>query len=275
MSELQRAIERDGFVVVPGLLSVDDVTRARTLVRQHLDARGIIQMQAKTQPNAAVVVPQLAWLFHHPAVIEVYRQLFGGDPFLFTGHADAHRDMPSDWHRDDGSSLGRATGYFETDQYSSDCRVYKVGLYLNDHRTDGRGLTVRRGSHASATAGGEAVYLPTQPVDAVFFDVRITHRGSPPDTVERMLRRAAAALGDPAGRRAAGWRARRAYFAARRLPPKLSVFFTFGADNELTKDFSRNTMARQLAQTDGIARPLPADLVDGLARQGVAVAPLS
>ena len=137
----------------------------------------------------------MGWIFHHPAILEAVRGALGDPEIVFTLEAGVQRNLTGPWHKDTGTYV-MAGGYYDCEDPFSrdDCRVLKVGVYLQPH-VDGRGLRVRRGSHRlPGLEQGDEVELRTLPGDIVLFDVRITHRGQAPDLTDRTIASGARAL---------------------------------------------------------------------------------
>ena len=262
------AIARDGAFLVRGLLSADEIAAARGQVRSWLTDKGERIQLGKTQPNAAVLVPEIGWLVGHPAVAAVFDQLLDGD-VCFTGHCDIHMNMLSGWHKDSGESVG---GYFSGDYFAAnECNVYKAAVYLQD-ATASDGLTVRLGSHRHRGHGGETQHVPSRAGDVVFFDVRISHIGQAPDAVEKGIKALARPATGPnriepawaTSLRSAWWR-----LIGRR--DRLSVFFTYGRRNAFTADFARANMTRQHAQAGEADTVMPPPLAAALESSGIAL----
>jgi hypothetical protein len=181
-------------------------------------------------------------------------------------------NLLSGWHKDSGETVpgGYFTGPYMT---SSDCRVFKVAIYLQDTgRHDG--FTARLGSHHETDLSvGKEINARSRIGDIVVFDVRITHAGQLPDPVEKGLMGLSLALKRGQRHRedpALVWRAKAVYWKLIGRRDRLSVFFTFGAANAFTHDFARaniNRQAREGAACDSAG--LPPQLSDALQSEGV------
>ena len=280
IATMRAKLETDGYVVVPGLFSPDDIARLRSAVSGFFQSGGVIFNLGQTQPNAAIECPQIGWLFSDPRVVSLFQAIYDTPKVLFTGHCDIHKDMFSSWHKDTGTN----DSYFDEDCFVPDCRVFKMAVYLQDHQ-DGQGLTVVPGSHHRRAWGRddrEGVSLKSRAGDAVVFDVRLDHHGRLPSAFETLMLRASRVtkrvLGTvfPAFRKPGDIRL---IYGLRRLlanltgqSMRMSVFFTFGPPNRFAQQFARNNMDRQLAQyADGMGGAYPAGLVEKLTAQGVEV----
>ncbi len=277
---MQARLETDGYVVVPGLFSPEEIGRLRSAVAGFFANSGVIFNLGQTQPNAATECPEIAWLFSDPKVVSLFQAIYDTRKVLFTGHCDIHKDMFSSWHKDTGAN----DSYFDEDCFVPDCRVFKMAVYLQDHE-DGHGLTVVPGSHHRRAWGRddrEGVSIRSRAGDAVVFDVRLDHHGRLPSAVETLLLRSSRVtkrlLGTvfPAFRKPGDIKL---IYGLRRLLARLtgqdmrmSVFFTFGPPNRFSTQFARNNMDRQLSQyADGMGGAYPPGLVDRLTAQGVEV----
>lgn len=268
--ELRAALERDGAIVIKNVITPAEISAAREIVADHLSRHGSRLMLGKTQPNAAVAVPELEFLFTHPSIVSLYKTIYGEKNVVFTGHCDAHKNMISGWHKDSGESVG---GYFRGDYFAADdCKVYKIALYLQDS-AENDGLTVRIGSHRNRSiAFGEEVKLQTKAGDLIVFDVRLNHIGRTPDLVERLLKNISRILNkgdrnleDPSVIN----RLASVYGKLAGREDRLSVFFTYGPENEYTYDFSYKNILRQKKQTSVVDTKLDSALVSSLLSNGV------
>ncbi|QDI48909.1 phytanoyl-CoA dioxygenase family protein [Serratia marcescens] len=265
MYTAKESIERDGFVVIRNLFTPEEMARMNSSIHTFFHKKGVTYRYGLTQPNIAVEEPDFSWVISHPKVLEAYRSVFGQDEFVFTSHADIHHNMGFGWHKDDAKGA-----YFSEPYFTPDCRVYKMGIYMNDHSSDGNGMSVRVGSHLKNNlTEGEAISLATKPGDVVIFDVRITHAGKEYDVIEKGLLKIGRMLGDMNGKSKIGRKVRDFYCSLKSGKPKRSFFFTFGAPNTFTYDFSRTNMRRQLEQSGGNEYILSEKLSNELHSNGV------
>jgi hypothetical protein len=275
----RQQLEAEGYVVLPSFLEPGEIARLREIVGGFFGrGNGVTFSLGRTQPNAAMEVPELAFLFTDRRVTGFFRQLFGKGGALFTGHCDIHNSMVSNWHRDTG---GAGHPYFEEPCFTDECRVYKMAFYLQDH-VDGQGLTVRPGSHlADGAAARKEVSLTIRAGDAVVFDVRIEHRGREPKPLERAIQRgarfakrtAAQLSGRPETPGQPEWtfHVREALDRMTGTQDRMSVFFTFGVDNRFSRQFARANMSRQLEQYAAGRIAYPKGLPEALSAAGVSV----
>jgi hypothetical protein len=246
-------LNQNGFVIVRNVLTKEEIKKLRKMVKNHFLTLGVSTALGLTQPNAAVEVPDLNWLFYHPKILAIMRQLLGQEKIMFTSHCDLHCRTLSAWHKDDGMTVMEG-GYFGYPTYDKkDCKVYKVALYLQDHYHNKGGLTVRKGSHKlSKINQGEEVYLKTKAGDIVIFDVRLTHTGQrdvvpleflqqPNNLIKKGLKKIVNVPPQESDKYL-----KKIYDTL--FGDRLSIFFTYGLPNEYTRNFAINNMKRQLQQ---------------------------
>lgn len=257
-------INLDGYWIAPGLLTAGEIDGLRAALLEHFRHGGADERLGRHQPASAYVIPGLSWLFSHPRILEALRELTDRSELVFCGNCDIHLDMLSHWHRDTNEHRG---GCFQGDYLARpECRVYRAGIYLQDHDTDHLGLKVKRGSHRVRLPDGLPEDRPrTQEGDVAFFDIRLIHAGVLPDPVERLL------LGVGRRLRWPGWiRAlKQAWWRLTGKHRKISAFFTFGTVSADTEDYCRFELELQRARMGGEAVRLPVPLRAGLRQAGV------
>ncbi|MFM7067696.1 MAG: hypothetical protein ACKO0U_12850 [Gammaproteobacteria bacterium] len=260
----REALETDGYWIGTALLTEEETALLRATLLDHFARGGVEERLGLHQPATAYTVPGLAWLFSHPRILEALRGLLGDDRLVFCGNCDTHLDMLSHWHRDTNEHRG---GCFAGDYLSrSDCRVYRAGIYLQDHDTGHLGLKVKRGSHRVRSPDGLPDERPrTREGDVAFFDIRLIHAGILPDPFERLL------LGLGRRLRWPGWiRAlKRSWWRLTGKRRKISAFFTYGTVSTDTEDYCRYELELLRARLGATALRLPTALRAGLREAGV------
>lgn len=256
-------LDRDGYVVISDVYSVQECVRIKKIIEREKSKSGASASgQNFSLPNALHLIPELGDVVTSPKLIGVMNKVFDGKKYCFTSHSDIHVNTVAAWHKDDGKG-----SYFEgLPDYFSDtsCRVYKVGLYLQDTLKHG-GLTVKSGSHKSGysklgmdfNSDDPEVYLPASLGDIVIFDVRITHKGDSELTTKishRLLRK----LG---------------IIKDKNLNyERYAMFFSFGLDNEYTRVFSHKNMERQIKQLrSNTSKVIPEKLKNDLSEHEIGV----
>jgi hypothetical protein len=256
-------MRRDGFIVARSLLNPNEISQLRDQLREHFQSSWEPEGLGKHQPNAAVEVPSISWIYSHPAILAVFRELTGQDALVFTGNSDAHMNMLSWWHKDTNERQG---GCLPGDYFvRPECNVYRAGIYLQDHTVQ-HGLTVRKGSHRDRSLKvGEVAALKTQTGDVVFFDMRLTHAGQFADLFEVILLKAAR----KALLRPLASTIKNLYQRLLRKPEKLSLFFTYGTPAPDTDYYCEFERAQKQARTREEAVHLPSHLTLALEGAGV------
>lgn len=232
-------VSKNGFAVVRQLMSAAEIAKIREAAAAHFRSGGVPLLMGRSQPCAFHFCAELRWVLTHPRVLQVFREVIGDDP-VFTLHSDLHSNIRSRWHRD-------TDGYFKFQDIADvDMQVYKMAIYLQEHRADGSGLSVKPGSHDKrATADNEAeIIAPELSVgDAIIFDVRLLHMGEPYSRADRALR-----LLPSNGTRSAASHLIRSVVGTR---DKMSLFFTYGNAESWTAEFAKRNLERQIKQIGG------------------------
>jgi ectoine hydroxylase len=195
--EQAEAIERDGFLILPGALAPGEVAHFTEVVdrldadfraEKALDRYATVEIRnAVARPGGDALLPLLDW----PTTFPVVTGVFGWNIQLTTSHVFVRTPNPNEpptfkaigWHPDGpGPQFPTVGGVYP--------RLYgKVGFFLTDLSEPDRGnLRVVPGSHRSAEkpetdpATGEpkgAIQILTKPGDAVFFEQRCWHAVGP------------------------------------------------------------------------------------------------
>lgn len=234
-------LKTKGFVILKDIYTVEEVKDLRRILSNHFKKNGISIHEGKAQPNALLHVPELKKYIFNDKIINALKELLDEEELMFTFHSDIHKSLKSGWHKDDGTSQG--LGYFGEYTYDyEDCRVIKLGVYLQNHHKNKSGLTVRPGSHRHKELFfGKEEYAPTEIGDVVAFDVRINHTGQINPTPYPFLNRIISKFNiNP----------RRAKKVSDKLfGDRYALFFTYGKNNHFTETFAKANMDRQEAQT--------------------------
>jgi hypothetical protein len=157
MSRRQQ-LERDGYVVLPGLLSADEATHYRTEI-QKLSGIGDADFGKKLFECAdGVSRHRQFWpLIDHPKLVPALRELLGPTA-RYTQHSDLHAHRGGvGWHRD---SACRTFGLGpDWDESQEPYQVTRVAIYLQTYAESHSSLGVIPGSHRyeQLIGGREAV----------------------------------------------------------------------------------------------------------------------
>jgi ectoine hydroxylase len=196
MTRRQRAaFERDGFLLLPGVLDRDEVGHYASIVdglyERHRQAGLLAAGGALHRLGAVHACPDLAPLVDHPAVLGLVWSVLGWNVHIYHSHVDVHPPAPAGtpyrfgWHQDGG----RQNRELETDPRPR--LSVKVAYWLSDVSQPGRGnLKLVPGSHTVNRIAGPprrdvpwpdppgATEVTAHPGDVVFFDRRIWHARS-------------------------------------------------------------------------------------------------
>jgi ectoine hydroxylase-related dioxygenase (phytanoyl-CoA dioxygenase family) len=187
--------ERDGYLLIKGALSDDEVSFARTAVsatRDRAEARGELDRYGAMHRLSAVTsCPQLSFLLNHPRTFGAVWSTLGWNVHVYHSHVDLHPPRPRadvphwGWHQDGG----RQNREIETDPRPR--LSVKLAYWLSDVSVPGRGnLMIVPGSLRTTWLDGpprrdlawpapnDAVEVLAEPGDALFFDRRIWHMRS-------------------------------------------------------------------------------------------------
>ena len=196
MTAQQRAeFEREGFLVVPGVLSeaevefyagaLDRVYRARRA------AGGVAPGGAMHLLSAVASCPEVIALIDHPRAFSLVWSALGWNVHIYHSHLDVHPPIVQrqpfryEWHQDGG----RQNREIETDPRPR--LSVKLAFWLSDVSQPGRGnFKVWPGSHTRNRIDGPprrdiawpdprgAIEVCVNPGDTVFFDRRLWHARS-------------------------------------------------------------------------------------------------
>jgi ectoine hydroxylase len=206
MTAQQRAaFERDGFLVLPGVLSGAEVgfySAALDRVYQEQRAAGSVAPGGAMHLLSAVAnCPEAVRLIDHPRTFGLVWSVLGWNVHIYHSHLDVHppiaarRPFRYEWHQDGG----RQNCEIETDPRPR--LSVKLAFWLSDVSATGRGnLKVWPGSHLRNRIEGPprrdiawpdppgAAEVCVNPGDVVFFDRRLWHARS--DNYSQVTRKA-------------------------------------------------------------------------------------
>lgn len=189
--EQREQFDRDGYLVIPGVLTAEEVAKYsgaldRTYAEREHAADGSLHLLSAVTSN-----PDLADLIDHPAVFPLVWSILGWNVHIYHSHLDVHPPLaapkPTWWHwHQDG---GRQNRELETEPRPR--LSVKLAYWLSDVSETGRGnLTLVPGSHTTNWLPGPpkrdvpwpapegAIQVRVNAGDVVFFDRRIWHARS-------------------------------------------------------------------------------------------------
>ena len=195
VAAVRAAFDRDGFVVLRGALTPDEVAYYReALDRVYLAAEATGRIPAAGsmhQLSAVAHCPEAAGLIDHPATFPFVWSILGWNIHVYHSHLDVHpplratRPFRFEWHQDGG----RQNRELETDPRPR--LSVKLAYWLSDVSQPGRGnFRVVPGSHRVNWIAGPprrdvewpdpegAIEVTAYPGDVVLFDRRLWHARS-------------------------------------------------------------------------------------------------
>ena len=191
----RRQFEQDGFLIIPGALTPDEVGFYRDAldrVYAAAEAEGRIAPGTSMHQLSAVAnCPEAAGLLDHPVTFSYVWSILGWNIHVYHSHLDVHPNLPTrrpfrfEWHQDGG----RQNCEIETDPRPR--LSVKLAYWLSDVSEPGRGnFKVVPGSHLTNWISGPprrdvqwpdpegAIEVTASPGDVVLFDRRIWHARS-------------------------------------------------------------------------------------------------
>jgi ectoine hydroxylase-related dioxygenase (phytanoyl-CoA dioxygenase family) len=197
------SFHRNGYLVVPDILSADQVRSLRAALRPKFNTPESERYPGDSEHYLFDIFsryPDLRWLLLHEPTLAVLRSLLGED-FVVMREAAAHFQNFGGWHKDTTSQ--EVAGHMF--QWDPDYLMIEVGYYLQDNTVEfGGGLDVQPGSHlqpdqyahpapppsrmqklvSRLTGNGngsqpEVVSIPSKAGDLVLFHFRVDHRATP------------------------------------------------------------------------------------------------
>ena len=205
LAEKLAEFDRDGYTIIPGALTADEVGFYRdALDRVYADqqADGRVKPGASMHQLSAVAnCPEALGLVDHPTTFPYVWSILGWNVHAYHSHLDVHPQLPSkrpfrfEWHQDGG----RQNREIETDPRPR--LSVKYAFWLSDVSETGRGnFKVVPGSHKTNWISGPprrdvewpdpdgAIEVTANAGDAVLFDRRLWHARS--DNYSQITRKA-------------------------------------------------------------------------------------
>jgi hypothetical protein len=267
-----------GYSILKGVLTRAEVRRLTEQVDGYFRRNRIDSRLGVAKANAVAEAPELVWIFTHPGILEAVRASLESESLVLVDNGFS-KNIINGWHKDVGFGWFEDGGYFGCDPFGrDDCRVHKIAIYLEDHRTDGSGLTVRVGSHRTAALNqGDVERIHTDAGDVVIFDARLTHRGQDHHRLRRYMH---------------DLRSRAPKLLGRSIPPDLllreleciaetyfymrpkvrrGVFFAYGAASERTSLYARRCLLREQRNDPDFRPAVPRGVLEELRSNNITI----
>lgn len=257
---LRTSMERDGFVLVPNVLSAREVGRLRTAVTRFCDANRGTYYENESKANLNVFAPEpedLHMLFALPALAQVMKEVVGPD-VRFLRELGVGIGGSSGWHKDTHGLARSLRG--EHDAYG----VYKLLIYPQDHLgldEDDFALKVRKRSHwIPEPTVGEVETLHIRAGDLIIIDCRTSHRGRNSTTENASLLTRALYFPFNRGTPRLTFEVRRKIWRILGKQERQIIAAVYGRPNAFTDEYMQRgrSLAKQRFEGLDVDRPLPA-----------------
>ena len=174
---------RDGFALVTGVFSPEEISRLRETVVEVIAAKEAAGAIDRVDSPTGVVrigkgdllsTPELRPVLLDRRVLRVIRLILEGDPVYFgdssvrIGSTQGHWG----WHRDNADAND-----FAGPDWNDPFPLVRCALYLQDHSRHSGGLGIRPRSHRIVDRTPRAELVPSAPGDLVVWDLRVLHAG--------------------------------------------------------------------------------------------------
>lgn len=198
MNELSERFRRDGFLLVPGVLSPDRVRDLRSFGGRLFADKPVPGDEGTVESDAFCRHPELWPLLVDPAVVSTLSSLLGDD-YVYMHEWAFHDSAFGGWHKDTTSQEMAGLRF----HYDEDFGQIQIAFYLQDNGMYGGGLDVIRGSHVDPQdphinrsffqkvrgrlrakqlwpQDGNYVSIPSKAGDLVMFNFRTSHKATWP-----------------------------------------------------------------------------------------------
>lgn len=235
------SFKKDGYVLIKNVFTVDEMDELNQISEQHFQSHGMYKSYGKNQPNCALEMPKIAPFLFHEKIASALQKVLETEDVILTGSTGLLDNMVSGWHKDDGQG-DYFPSYRQENMYTEPCSVVKVGVYFQDP-AGSTGLVIREGSHkVDSLVEGPIKELSPRMGDILIFDVRITHRSEPMAFYEKvMMKLSSRVLSEK--------KSTKLYSSLRSLRNRTTrrmLTVCYGINNQVTEDYSRETMRKQL-----------------------------
>ncbi len=202
--EQKQQFEKDGYLLVPGVLTKEEIASLRATVRPLFDRPREQRFPGDTDSALFDIYsryPQLRWLLCHEPTIRIVKSLLGDD-FVVLREAGVHlNQFFPQWHKDTTSQEEAGHKF----HWQKDFLMVQVAYYLQDNSKEyGGGLDVEPASHLepdnrlnwprrsrfqrlldkafgkNRTVKDRPVSIPSRAGDLLIFHFRLNHRATLP-----------------------------------------------------------------------------------------------
>lgn len=173
-------LDRDGFLLVKGVLSKEQVeklreTAYRTIVNDKKSNSMFIHRHAENHLGCLSNIPEFKDLILNDKVVSIASQSLGGKPLFFGDSIFEIGIGNRGFHKDTSERKNEN----HPDWLEKEYPIYRIAFYLEDHKMHSGGLKVRIGSNSSIkTNVGKPYIVPSEAGDAVVFSLKTSHAGN-------------------------------------------------------------------------------------------------
>lgn len=188
---MNKELEERGFIVVPNVFDSSSVSEMRELsINYFKEGNGFSNSGGVAKPDW-IKESQLADLKNiiDCANLDGVVSSLVGQPVKFISHNDLHLNRSVGWHKDRLNGEARKYEVVNPWDNSEDTmKIFKVNIYLQDHRYNNDCLTLNVGSHNQEFDTSYVIETIHPNVgDIVVFDQRISHKASYSGGYDRLL----------------------------------------------------------------------------------------
>jgi hypothetical protein len=155
---------RDGYTIVRGVYSKDQIQQMRTAAYQ------AVKMGGDLLGN-----PHLQHVLLDGNMVNIARQILGEDEIMYAGDSSVTINSKSHgYHRDNADRNDP-----DAPDWQSRYTILRFGIYLQDHSRHNNGLNLRVGSHDMPQPGrGKNIYVRSKVGDIGVWSLRTAHSGN-------------------------------------------------------------------------------------------------
>ncbi len=171
--------EKDGFLLVKNVLTSEEVAKIRKVCYQTIESDKktgamFYHRFAANHLGDLINIPALKDVILDDRIIEIATTILGSKPTYF-GDSVFEIGLGSRGFHKDTSERKDQNHPDWTEEYP----IIRIAFYLQDHTKHSGGLKVRVGSHNTvSTNKGKAVFVESEPGDAVVFCLKTSHAGN-------------------------------------------------------------------------------------------------
>ena len=173
-------LDREGFLLVKNVLKPEEVQALREAAYATIEAdkeKGTMFLHrfAKNHLGCLSNISAFKKLILDDRVVNIAEQALGGRPLFFGDSVFEIGIGSRGFHKDTSERKDENHPDWTDPNYP----IYRIAFYLEDHKNHSGGLKARIGSNRTVkTNSGKAVIIPSEPGDAVIFNLKTSHAGN-------------------------------------------------------------------------------------------------